>query len=388
MVTNLPAEAKAKWIKVMEARTVEEKIKALEEFLSSVPKHKGTENLRRWVTRRLAELREELEEKKRKRSGRGERFFVEKEGDAQIVVIGLPNSGKSTLVKQLTGAKTIISETPFSTRYPTPGMFKYKDVYFQLIDTPPLYPGSVLNTKIAGLVRNSDAVLIVLDGSSDIVKDYEFVRNEMEEQGILLEKPRGKVVIERERGGRTGIRVTLLGKLIDATIDDIRKLLESYRIYNAHVKIYGEVTLDNVEESIYENIVYLPSIVFINKMDINTEEVLNKLHELKRKYREITVLTGSALQNRGFENLGEILFETLDLIRIYTKQVNGEVSPKPLVLKKGSTVYDVAKAIHKDFIEKFQYAKVWGRSVKYGGERVGLFHVLEDGDIVEIHIRG
>ncbi|MEM0059772.1 MAG: GTP-binding protein, partial [Desulfurococcaceae archaeon] len=87
MPTNLPAEAKAKWIKVMEARTTEEKIRALEEFLSSVPKHKGTERLREWATKRLAQLREELGEKRRKRTGGRSLYFVEKEGDAQIVVI-------------------------------------------------------------------------------------------------------------------------------------------------------------------------------------------------------------------------------------------------------------------------------------------------------------
>ncbi|MEM4542183.1 MAG: GTPase, partial [Desulfurococcaceae archaeon] len=155
MPTNLPAEAKAKWIKVMEARTTEEKIRALEEFLSSVPKHKGTERLREWATKRLAQLREELEEKKRKRTGGRSLYFVEKEGDAQIVVIGLPNSGKSTLVHRLTGAKTVIADYPFSTTYPVPGMLKYNDVYFQLVDTMPLYPGSALSSKTIGLIRNA-----------------------------------------------------------------------------------------------------------------------------------------------------------------------------------------------------------------------------------------
>ncbi|MEM4004260.1 MAG: GTP-binding protein, partial [Desulfurococcaceae archaeon] len=79
MPTNLPAEAKAKWIKVMEARTIEDKIKALEDFLSSVPKHKGTERLREWATKRLAELREELEERKKKKAGARSSFFIEKE---------------------------------------------------------------------------------------------------------------------------------------------------------------------------------------------------------------------------------------------------------------------------------------------------------------------
>ncbi len=100
------------------------------------------------------------------------------------------------------------------------------------------------------------------------------------------------------------------------------------------------------------------------------------------------IILGSAKLNKGFEKLGRIIFNVLEIIRIYTKQPNGDIAEKPLILKKGSTVYDVARSIHRDFVEKFLYAKIWGPSAKYPGERVGLNHVVEDGDIVEIHIRG
>ncbi len=388
MVTNLPAEARAKWIKVMEAKTVEEKIRALEEFLSAVPKHKGTANLRLWATRRLAELKEELEVKKRKRSGRRESFFIEKEGAAQIVVTGLPNSGKSLLVKRLTGARTVVMNYPFSTTRPVPGMLRFQDIYFQLIDTPPLSPGSGFINRVIGLIRNSDAVLIVLDNTGNPVDDYIFIRRLLEEYGILLYKPRGRVVIEKERMGKTGIRVTLLGKLLDGTIDDVRKILESYRIYNAHVKIYGEASLDDVEQAIFENKVYKPSIIVINKAETDLVKARESAYKLYEIVKDTPIVLGSASLNRGFEKLGEIIFNTLEIIRIYTKQPNGDIADKPLILRKGATVYDVARSIHRDFVEKFQYAKIWGSSAKYPGERVGLDHVVEDRDIVEIHIRG
>ncbi|OYT38745.1 MAG: GTP-binding protein [Desulfurococcales archaeon ex4484_58] len=388
MVTNLPAEARAKWIKVMEAKTVEEKIRALEEFLSAVPKHKGTANLRLWATRRLAELKEELEEKKRKKAGRGVSFFIEKEGAAQIIVVGPPNSGKSLLVKRLTNAKTVIADYPFSTRRPVPGMLKYEDIFFQLIDTPPLVPGTSYFSRVIGLIRNSDSILLVLSNDSDPVKDFVSLRNILEESGILLYKPRGRVVIERERTGKVGIRVTLMGKLLDTTIDNIRKLLESYHIYNAHVKIYGEVTLDDVEQAIFENKTYKPCIIVINKAEIDPEKAKKKAYEIHKLTPNTPIIIGSAKLNRGFEELGKIIFKTLELIRIYTKQPNGEVAEKPLVLKRGSTVYDVAMSIHRGFVEKFKYARIWGPSAKYPGERVGLDHIVMDKDIVEIHIRG
>ena len=390
MPANLPAEARAKWIKVMEARTPEEKIKALEEFLSAVPKHKGTANLRLWATRRLAELREEIEIRRRKRAGRGPRFFIEKEGAAQVIVVGPPNTGKSSVVSILTGAKTKIADYPYSTIEPVPGMYKFKDVLFQLIDTPPLSPGSKsgLNSRVIGLIRNADAIMIILDVNGDPIDNFERIYDELNSHGILLHKPRGRVVIERQRSGKLGIRVTLMGRLLDCTPDDVRKLLESYRINNALVKIYGDVTLGDVEQAIFESRLYKPSIIVINKADLDLKKAITKGRLLKKMNPDIPVIVASAKWRKGFEKLGEILFNELELIRIYTKQPNGQISNKPLILKKGSTVLDVAKSIHKKFVESFLYAKIWGSSAKYPGERVGLDHVLHDGDIVEIHIRG
>lgn len=386
MPTNLPAEAKAKWIKVMEAKTPEEKIAAIEEFLSSVPKHKGTENLRHWASRRLAELREELEQKKKRRTGGGVTFFIEKEGSAQVCVIGLPNAGKSLLVNKLTGAKTVVADYEFSTAFPVPGMLRYEDVLLQLVDTPPITPGSKLLSKIIGLARNADALLIVLDATKNVLEQFTIVKELLEEEGILLTKPRGRVVLEIYRSGKSGIRVTLMGRLIDGTGEDIRKLLESYKIYNAHVKIYGEVTIDDVEQAIFENVTYKPSILFINKADARNpgEDVLK---ELSRRFSG-PILVGSAKTGLGLEKVGAEIFKYLELIRVYTKAPNAPPSQKPLVLRKGATIYDVAISIHKDFVEKFQYARVWGKSSKYPGERVGLDHVVEDGDVVEIHIKG
>ena len=390
MPANLPAEARAKWIKVMEARTPEEKIKALEEFLSAVPKHKGTANLRLWATRRLAELREEIEIRRRKRAGRGPRFFIEKEGAAQVIVVGPPNTGKSSIVSILTGAKTKIADYPYSTIEPVPGMYKFKDVLFQLIDTPPLSPGSRsgLNSRVIGLIRNANAIMIILDINGDPIDDFEKIYDELSSHGILLHKPRGRVVIERQRSGKLGIRVALMGRLLDCTPDDIRRLLESYRINNALVKIYGDVTLDDVEQAVFESRLYKPSIIVINKADLDLKKAITKGRLLKKMNPDIPVIVASAKWRKGFEKLGEILFNELELIRIYTKQPNGQVSDKPLILKKGSTVLDVAKSIHKKFVENFLYAKIWGPSAKYPGERVGLDHVLHDGDLVEIHIRG
>jgi ribosome-interacting GTPase 1 len=386
MPTNLPAEAKAKWIKVMEAKTPEEKVKAIEEFLSAVPKHKGTERLREWATKRLAELREEIEERRRKKTGARSLFFIEKEGDVQVVVAGPPNTGKSLLVNKLTGARTIVADYPFSTTYPIPGMLKYNDVYFQLIDTPPITRGGY-SRRVIGLLRNADGVLLVLDATRDYEAELRELVDLLRDEGMLLVKPKGRVAIEVYRTGRAGIRVTLMGKIVDGTVEDVRKILEGYRIYNAHVKIYGEVSLDDVEQSIFESTVYKPVVLFINKIDV-VEIDESKLRELVKIIPGSPIITGSAITGRGLDNIPPHLYSALEIIRVYTKAPNAPPSQKPLVLRKYATVRDVARSIHREILENFQYARVWGSSVNYPGERVGLDHVLSDGDIVEIHFKG
>jgi len=387
MVTNLPAEAKAKFIKYMEAKTPEEKLKALEEFLSAVPKHKGTENLVRWIRRRMAELREEVEERKKKKSGGGGgtySFFVEKEGAAQVVILGLTKVGKSSFLKTLTNANVEISDVPYTTKYPVVGMLKYEDVQFQLVESPAIIPGGGgWNTKIIGLAKNSDGLIIMLDASRDPAEEFIFIRNFLEDHGLYVVKPKGYISIERSYSG--GIRFIYYGKLL-CTEDEVIKLLNNYRIYHAIVKVYGEVDLDSVEKSLFESIVYKPSIVVINKMDVDGAEQ-NYKKALEVIPREIPVVSVSVHKRRGLDIIGELIFKTLDLIRVYTKPPTGKPSNKPLVVKKGVTVLEVAKMIHKDLYENFLYARIWGPSAKYPGQRVGSNHVLEDKDIVEINVK-
>ena len=393
MPANLTAEARAKLAKYTAAKTIEEKIKALQEFLSVAPKHKGAENLLLWATRRLAELKEELERERRKRQGgRGPRIFVEKEGAAQLVVIGPPNAGKSLLVQKLTGARTKVADYPFTTTLPVPGMLKYEDIYFQLVDTPPLTEEAPqFVSRVAGLARNADGILLVVDLSTgDPIEQYEKMRDILAQHGILVEKPRGTVKIEK--GGSGGIDVIMVngGKIVDGTIKDVEKILASYRIYRARVIISGEVSLEDIELAIFRPLTYKPTIVLANKIDVpGAKERYKKLYNYlaERRDKSVWLLPVSAKYGVNLNKLGELIFKRLNIIRVYTKQPNGEPSKTPLVLPKGSTVIDVARKIHSDLAEYFMYAKVWGPSAKYPGERVGPDHVLEDGDIVEIHAR-
>ncbi|MCE4621150.1 MAG: TGS domain-containing protein [Desulfurococcales archaeon] len=387
MPANLPPEAKAKLAKYSEAKTPEEKLRALEEFISAVPKHKGTENILQWARRRMAELREEIESRRRRRTGGGPRIFVEKTGAAQAVLIGPPNSGKSSILARLTGAKAEVAPYPFTTQLPQPGMLPYKDIQFQLVDTPPLLldsPESGVNNRILGLARNADAVVLVVglddeDPAGTLSKLVEI----LEDRGIVISKGRGLVRIIKSREAN-GIRLRGGGRLVGFTEDDLRRILASYRIYNAIVEIEGDVTVDDVESAIFTTRVYKPAVVILNKADLPGARARAK-EAIATAPEGVPVIVGSARTGEGLDRLGETLFKILDIIRVYTKQPNKEPDPRPLVLPRGSTVLDAAEAIHSRLAKNFRYAKIWGPSAKYPGQRVGADHVLEDGDTIEIH---
>ncbi|MCE4607153.1 MAG: TGS domain-containing protein [Desulfurococcales archaeon] len=389
MPANLPPEAKAKYAKYLDAKTTEEKIKTLEEFISAVPKHKGTENLMLWARKKLAQLKQDLEEERRRRKtgGSGIRFMVQKSGAAQVAVIGPTNSGKSTLVHRLTGAKTLITDYPYSTRLPSPGMLSFEDVQFQLVDTPSLmlnYPDSQWNNRIIGLVKNADALLLLFSLDSPSLKqNIASTLKLLGDRGIETSKGEGYVYIERTRGVGE-IKLYVNGRLKGFTEENVRRMLREYRIYGAYVYIDGEVTLDDVEKAIFTRTMFKPTVLILNKADrslYSKEELLALKNIIPNG---VPVLVGIARSGRGFEELGRILFEKLGIIRVYTKEPNGEIAKQPLVLKKGATVLDVAKSVHSRLVKNFKYARIWGPSAKYPGERTGLDHTVKDGDIVEI----
>ena len=391
MPANLPAEAKHKWREASQARRPQEKIEKLQEFLSLVPKHKGTENLRAQVKRKIAILRREIAEKKRKKAGvGGPKFFVEKEGDAQIVILGPTNVGRSSLLSLLTNAKVEISNYSYTTKEPTPGMFQYQDLQFQIVEAPALMEGSTdggawgLQTLTAA--RNADGVILMIDLSRDLVEQFSLISRELEKAKILTGKPKARVDIERKYMG-AGLKIILLGRLVDCNSKDVERLLKSYGIHDATVKIQGEAKIDDVEDAIFEGTVYRPAFIIANKADI--PDVAKRIEQLKGLVgEEMKILPVSCKAKFGLEKLGSEIFEMLDIIRVYTKEPNDRFpSKKPFTIRKGSTILDLAKRIHSDFYKQFSYAKVWSKRLRFSPQKVGGTFTLEDGDTVEIHMK-
>jgi len=391
MPANLPAEAKHKWREASLARRPEEKIEKLQEFLSLVPKHKGTENLRAQVKRKIATLRRETAEKKRKKiGGGGPKSFVEKEGDAQIVILGPTNVGRSSLLARLTNAKVEVSSYPYTTKEPTPGMFQHQDLQFQMVEAPALMEGSAgggaWGLQTLATARNADGLLLMLDLSNQPIAQFHQISQELDKARILTRKPKAKVEIERKHAG-AGFRLVVLGLLVGYTSREVEQLLNSYGIRDATVKIQGEASIDDVEDAIFEGTAYRPAIIVANKAD--TPNAAQKLEHLKSLVGEqLVILPVSCKDKSGLERLGAEIFEMLDIIRIYTKEPNERApSKKPFTIRKGSTVLELAKQIHSDFYKQFSHAKVWSKRLRFSPQKVGGAFTLKDGDAVEIHMK-
>ena len=246
--------------------------------------------------------------------------------------------------------------------------------------------GRAWGLQSLALARNADGLIVMVDLSRDPVEQLILVLTELEKARVLTNKPRGRVEINRRYIGAR-LRVILIGKLLDSTIQDVKKLLRSYRVGDAVVKISGEVTLDDVEDAIFESTIYKPTIVVANKIDASNAKANLKKVETYISGR-IPVVAVSCENKLGLEQLGAVLFNTLDVIRIYTKQPKArEPSQRPFTLRRGATVGDLARCIHTDFERSFAFARVWAPRLVFSPQKVGIGFALEDGDVVEIHVK-
>lgn len=388
MPANLPPDAKAKWHEVTQTKNPETRLQLMGEFLSLVPKHKGTEKMCAQVKRQMAQLRDDIEEKRKaaKRRG-GPSYFVEKAGAAQVAVVGPTNAGRSSLLRAVTNSSVEPAPWPFSTRVPTPGMLPYKDIQFQLVEVPPIVEGSSEGRsdgfQVLSAARNSDAIIILVDLTDDPGGNLLTVTRELENSRILLAEPQGEVEVIR-RGHGSELQFIWEGELDGCTPDDIATLLREYKIHSALVRIRGRVTLDIVEDAMFGNTVYRPTLVIANKADLSSDPAV--IESVKASAAPLDVMVVSAENPRNLqERLGASLFELLGIIRVYTKQPGKEAAVLPIVGQRGMNVGDLAKIIHSDFYERFKYARIRGPSAKFESGRVGIDHVLQDGDVVQFH---
>jgi len=326
MPANLPPQYFEAEKRLRSAKNPAEKIAVLEEMLAIMPKHKGTDHLRAELRRRIAKLTQASE---KKAATQRASMVIEKEGAAQVAVIGMPNSGKSQLVSRITNASPAVADYPFTTHTATPGMMEFENIKIQLIDTPPLASQPV-EFWLPHMLRRADALLVVTDLSNAPLDQIETIISQLDSMRIDI----GEKEAEDEQGRvLTRKKALIIGNKID---------------------------LDNASQ--------------------NYTTLHNKYSQ------QFPVIAVSAKDGVGLEELKPKIYQMLDIIRVYTKAPGQKPDfTTPIVLSRGSTLEDAAAEVHKDFRAKLKYARLWG-SGKHDGIMVKRDHILQDGDVIELHM--
>ncbi len=327
MPANLPPQYFEAEKRFRIAKNPEEKITTLEEMLAIMPKHKGTDHLRAELRTRIAKLNQLAAKKS---GAHRASMAIEKEGAAQIAVIGPPNTGKSQLVASITNASPTVAEYPFTTHNATPGMMEFENIQIQLIDTPPLISQPV-EWWLRHMLIRADALLVVIDLSNAPLSQFEDTTVQLQ-----------------------GTRIGFGRRINEEGTDDI---------------------------ILYQK----KGIIIGNKLDLdNTGQ---NYAALKNKYEDqLPVIAVSAKDGNGLEELKRAIYQMLNIIRVYTKTPGQKPDfTDPIVLERGSTLEDAAAAVHKDFIRKLKYARIWG-SGKHDGVMAKRDHILQDGDVIELHL--
>lgn len=332
MPANLPPQYVKLEAEYREERDLGRKLELLQEMLREIPKHKGTTHLQGELKAKISKLKAQLEGAHKPVGARhAAPDHIPKEGAGQMVLFGPANSGKSSIIGALTHAHVEVTEWPFATRKPSPGMAKWENVQLQLVDTPSIDP-EYCETYVFNIIRTADVAVLVLSlGDDDLLEKCEFVVNRVHEGKVRLlgladADPRWPTALEKKT-------------LIAATGMDLPGATTRLELLRAMV---GD---------------------------------------------RLTIVPISVPSRAGLDGLLARSFGMLGWERGYTKAPGHEPDLNdPILLRAGATVAEAARAIHKDIAERLQFARIWSpKKPALDGTRVPADHIVEDGDILEFH---
>jgi small GTP-binding protein len=360
----------------------DERIKEIEQQLSTTKYNKSTEHAFGVMKAQLAKLREK-QEKRMASKGGGKGFFVKKSGDATVVLLGFPSVGKSSLLNNLTSSKSAVAAYAFTTLTVIPGVLLHRDAKIQILDVPGVVEGAASGRgrgkEVLAMVRTCDLILIIIDALHP--EHYSVLLREIDEVGVRLNQRKPDVRIKRKDRGGLSIASTVPLRIDKKTIEAI---LREFRIGNADVVIRSPLSVEQFIDCLEGNKAYIPSVVVINKIDLVDEQTRKKLISDIRPD-----LVVSAQNGENMARLRDLLYDSLRFVRIYLKEINKKADMDvPLVLMAPVTIRAVCEHLHRDFVKKFRFARIWGPSAKFGGQEARtLDKPLVDKDVLELHMK-
>lgn len=363
---------------------IDDQIRELQDELERTPYNKATSKHIGRIKAKIAKLRDEAVTRAMKSAGGGEGFTVKKSGDATVVLVGFPSVGKSTLLNKLTGTSSEVGAYAFTTLTVVPGALEHKGAKIQILDIPGLIAGAAMGKgrgkEVIGVVRGADFIVVLVDVFNEAHVDV--LLRELYDAGIRVNTPKPDITIKKTASG--GVQVHAVGDL-DLDVDEIRSILNENKLMNADVLIRGNATQDELIDAMIGNRVYVPALIAVNKVDLVDDETRDQIRrDLAERFGDEPQMISAAT---GFhmEELKDEVYDRLGFMRVFLKPAGGPADlDEPLIVRTTATVEDVCRKLHRDFVDKFRYARVWGDSVKHPGQRVGLVHHLDDGDLLTI----
>lgn len=356
--------------------TIQERIKEIEEELKKTEYNKATQKHIGILKAKLSRLEGDLISQKK--GGGGEGFSIPKSGDATVALVGYPNVGKSSILNALTDQNSEIGNFAFTTLKAIPGTLNYKGAQIQILDLPGIIEnaskGSGRGREVLSMVRNADLVLIVTDVK---VKGIDRIIFELHRAGIVLNRRKRNIGIHKNNTG--GIRIQK-PRNIEVDEAQIKDILGEFRITNCDLYIREAIDADDLIDFLRGNIIYAKGLFVINKIDLpHTVEDIEYVSKFGK------VIKVSASSGTGIEELKEVIYEDLELIRVYLREKSGEIDfERPMVLHKGTIVREVVRKISREMLSSFRYAIISGPARKQSELRVGLNYELFDQDVVTI----
>jgi hypothetical protein len=358
-----------------------EKIKRIEEDLHRTQVNKKTEHHVGLLRAKLSKLKAEQEEQQSRRVGSAVGYDVRRSGDATVVLIGLPSVGKSTLLNRLTNAKSKVASYRFTTLEVVPGMMEYKGARIQILDLPGIIQGAStgkgLGRRVLAVARNADLLLFIVDVFQPEARAI--LERELRETSIRVDDKPPDVTIEATTAG--GISVSAQVKLTKMSEQLVTDILRVYNVNSARVVIREDIDDRQLIDVLTGNRSYIPSLTVMNKIDLINAGFTGELTR-KLPYGFLPISAETCV---NLDVLRDEIYSRLGFVRIYMRRRGGAVDyDEPMVVKSGSTVLEICNRVHRDIKVDFRYALVWGRSVRFGGQRVGIGHRLMDEDVLTI----